>query len=95
MVNTEKGRELFERIKNRLECIETTVEKITAKNGNLLHPTAKPSVRDSVYSGIDDLPAGKFIPRLYAPFHKRFVRLVISKIPHGVKTWIKKVVYWH
>ena len=93
LINTEIGRKLFEKTVEKFDYIETSGEKITFLNGNLLHPTAKPSVRESIYNGIDEIPADKFIRRLYAPIHKRIIRYFISQIPHSLKTFFKRLKY--
>ena len=93
IINTKKGKSFFEKIKERFYHIETTPEKITKKNENLLHPTKKPYVREYIYHGIDDLPIENYIRKLYAPLNKRCLRFLISKIPHGLKIMIKRILY--
>lgn len=93
LINTEKGKDFFQKIAEKFDYLETSDEKITLLNGNLVHPTAKPAVRESIYDGIDEIPAEKFISRLYAPMYKRIVRYFISIIPHSVKTFLKRFKY--
>ncbi len=90
LLNNDKGKFLFEKISSRFDFIETSADKITRKNGNLLRPTKKPAVRSSIYSGIDDLPVDKYISKLYAPLFKRIVRYMISLIPECVKILMKR-----
>lgn len=60
-VNTEKGRLLFDGIKGRLECLESTYAKASAHNENLLHPCVRSGIRDTIYAGINELPPAAFI----------------------------------
>lgn len=93
LLNTSKGKELFEKVKDRFHIIETEPEKITTFNGNLVHPTKKPLVRDKIYQDIDRLPSEEFIKKLYAPISKRIIRFLISKVPHSIKTFVKRKKY--
>lgn len=92
LINTKKGEDIFDKIQSKYEWIETTVNNISKGNCNLLHPTKKPPIRSTIYDGIDDWPINKFISKLYAPPHKRFIRYVISHIPESVKIFIKQNV---
>ncbi len=61
LINTEKGKALFESVKPDLEYTETTVEKIARHNLNLTAPTPRPASRDGVYVGIGDMPPSVFV----------------------------------
>ena len=52
-VNTEKGRRLFNSIKNEAWVINATLEEAMVKQGNLVHPTKRPLERDTFYRDIN------------------------------------------
>lgn len=60
-VNTEKGRRLFDSIKDEAWVINATLEEAMVKQGNLVHPTKRPLERDTFYR---DTNCGDFIDNL-------------------------------
>lgn len=52
-VNTEKGRRLFDSIKDEAWVINATLEEAMVKQGNLVHPTKRPLERDTFYRDIN------------------------------------------
>jgi coenzyme F420-reducing hydrogenase beta subunit len=93
LLNSEKGKMFFEKVRNNYESIETTIEDVTIRNYNLLRPTKKPPVRDTIYNGIDDMSIEKYIKKLYAPLPKRVIRFIISVIPENIKILIKRILH--
>lgn len=53
-VNTEKGRRLFNSIKDEAWVINATLEEAMVKQRNLVHPTKRPQERDAFYKNIDN-----------------------------------------
>lgn len=49
LVNTKKGQEIFNALKERVEYISTTFDNIANQNHNLLQPSSRPQVRDIIY----------------------------------------------
>lgn len=52
-VNTEKGKRLFNSIKDEAWVINATLEEAMIKQGNLVHPTKRPLERDTFYRDIN------------------------------------------
>ena len=61
LINSLQGNKLFERVKGQASVIETNLEAILPKQGNLQHPTGRPPGRDGFYERIQD---EKFIDNL-------------------------------
>lgn len=61
LINSLQGNKLFERVKGQASVIETNLEAILPKQGNLQHPTCRPPERDGFYERIQD---EKFIDNL-------------------------------
>lgn len=90
LVNTEKGKKYLEKIKDKLEIIESDYNKASVMNANLVHPSKRPSCRDSIYDGFD---CGNF--ETYAKTKlalKINPKTKIKKmIPLGVKRFLRKL----
>ncbi len=54
LINSLQGNQLFERVKENASVIETDLEAILQKQGNLQHPTRRPAGRDDFYERIQD-----------------------------------------
>lgn len=54
LINSLQGNKLFERVKGQASVIETGLEAILPKQGNLQHPTGRPPGRDGFYERIQD-----------------------------------------
>lgn len=61
LINSLQGNKLFEQVKGQASVIETNLEAILQKQGNLQHPTGRPAGRDDFYERIQD---EKFIENL-------------------------------
>ena len=92
IINSEKGKKLFDLTKNNFDFITVTKEAVCKYNGQLKSPMVKPQKRDNIYVGIDTLPLNKFINRLNASFFTRTKRFFISMIPSNIKVYIKKLL---
>ena len=53
LLNSDKGRTLWELIKDNLECHPSTVEDGAAENSNLVHVTDMPEIRRTVFERIE------------------------------------------
>lgn len=71
MTNTEKGKAMFDRIKNQLYFEEKTFEDAVIDNHNLIRPDVRPKERDFMYNELLTLSPMEFMKkydcRLYAP----------------------------
>ena len=54
LVNSEKGKAFFEKIKEQAVVLEVKSEEILPFQGNLVHPTRRPKLRDTFYQGINE-----------------------------------------
>ena len=61
LVNTEKGKDYFDLIKDRLEIIESDYEKASAMNSNLVVASERPACRDTIYDGFDGLDFDSYV----------------------------------
>lgn len=90
LVNTEKGNKCLTNIKDKLDIIESDYDKASVMNSNLVHPSKRPSCRDSIYDGFD---CGNF--ETYAKTKLAFKinpKTKIKKmIPLGVKRFLRKL----
>ena len=89
IVNTNKAQELFNKVKEYIEFIESTMEKASRKNVNLNRPFFRPKQRDYAYIGIDDMEFEKYSKKSLN-FKKDLKDIISSKIPNKVKQKLKK-----
>lgn len=76
-INTTKGKEIFEYIKENAEVLEISVEDAMYKNDNLSRPSIRPVSRDSFYKDIDD---PYFIDRIHVGIQlKERIKAVLPK----------------
>lgn len=52
IVNSEKGKQLIEMMRPDAELVPITLDEVLEKQGNLVHPTVRPKIRDTFYDGI-------------------------------------------
>ena len=71
MTNTEKGKAMFDRIKDQLYYEEMSFEDALVDNHNLISPDARPKERDYIYNELLALSPAEFMKkygcRLYVP----------------------------
>lgn len=89
LINTEKGKNLWNLVKEEFYSLESTFEKVARANHNLSHPTQRTSQRDTIYHHIDDMEVNDyFVTQLVIPFNlKARIKLLL---PKWLKVWIKK-----
>jgi len=86
LVNTQKGKSLFESIKNKAEIIQSTFENVAKHQGMLSRPAKRPAARDSAYSSIDE----SFFRITLLMRWKVLIRDMKSLIPEKVKKYLRK-----
>lgn len=65
MTNTEKGKAMFDKIKNQLYFEEKTFEDAIIDNHNLIRPDARPKERDFIYNELIKLSPCDFMRKYY------------------------------
>lgn len=79
LVNNDKGKEVIEKIKERIELIETDIDIAANRNKNLIQPSYRSVKRNEIYQGISDLNSIEYVKE----------RLTIKK---SVKKYIKAII---
>lgn len=80
MTNTEKGKTMFDKIKNQLYFEEKTYEDAIIDNHNLIHPDIRPKERDFVYNELNALSPEEFMEKyncklfVPTPLRKRVIK---------------------
>ena len=78
IVNNQKGIDTWNKVKDELEYIETSVEFIKKYNPNLVKPTYRKKSRDYIYNKLDEKDFKKFIKE-NLKFKKKFKDTIRSK----------------
>lgn len=63
LVNTQKGEQLFDLAKNRLEIYEVTTQQIAARQPNLSHPSKRSTKAEAFENDLNTLPFGKVLKK--------------------------------
>ena len=91
LVNTEKGKKLFEECKENINYMSATIESVVKDNRNLKMPTEKPKIRKTVYDNIDS--------KSYKEFEKENLHFKIEAkdiikqlVPKTLKKKIKAIL---
>ena len=92
ILNTKKGCETFENIKEKLNILPIKTEQYLSLKDNLVKPSPRPNKRDTVYKNIDSISLGALMSRLKAPFALRLKMRIIKFVPRSIKTQIKKII---
>ena len=91
VVNSSKGKELFEKVKSSFSIIEVTADDVIKHNKNLIMPTQRTERRDYIYNDIDNISESKFIKKLRQPLRMRIKRIIISLLPFKLKRNLKRI----
>lgn len=91
LINTIKGKEIFEKVRENIEVEKSTLEKVARKNGNLTHSSKRDVVRDNAYEQVNFLQFEKGMKK-NLDFKVKSLDKIKSIIPHKVKVKIKKVL---
>lgn len=91
IVNSIKGKELIDLILNDIEYVESTFEKASKKNHNLIAPTNRKEIRNTIYDniGIYDFEQ---ICKKNIKYKFSVLNYIKSKIPIKLKKYIKKII---
>lgn len=91
IVNTKKGEELFNLIKDNIDYVESNYNKVSKQNHNLKHPTNRPEIRNNIYKDIKDKDFEQIIKE-NLKFKITTTNFIKSLIPVNVKNKIKEVL---
>jgi len=86
LVNTQKGKNLFESIKNKVECIQSTFENVAKRQPLLRGPVERPMARNSTYINIEE----SFFKITLLMRLKSLIQDMKSLIPERIKKYLKK-----
>lgn len=95
LLNTGKGREVFDSLSDKVSFLSLSVEDACAGNDNLYHPTKQPSIRDVIYEKLHSLSFDE-LQKTYllheTPFMWNVRRLRRKLIPQGIRKTLKKIL---
>lgn len=94
ILNTQKGKDFWDEVKNSFDFLPTKIQDIQQENGNLSHPTFRPQIRDSIYKDIDIENLNKYFMNFKVDKNiKRRLRAFISiHLSEKMKQRIKKIL---
>lgn len=90
VVNTEKGRQLFEEIKNQIDWIETTETDAVRQNGSFVHPTVQKPERSVFFKDYQVLPFDEVV-RKHLTLKSRWKKDIYYAIPFPIRKMILKI----
>ena len=91
LVNTIKGKEIINNIKDSIQLEDTTLEKILNKNKNLKSPTQRKKERDDIYKNIENMNFNTYIKN-NLKFKRKIKDIIKSIIPISIKRKMKKIM---
>ena len=84
LVNTKKGIEIFNKLESKIEFIETSIDKISNENKNLIRPTKRPNIRTNVYENLDNINFEKYAKEKLK-FKRELKDIIKNAVPHRIK----------
>lgn len=91
LINTIKGENIFNKINNKIEFIQSNIQKIKRENINLNHSVRRPQVRDNIYEGLGNKKFERYIKE-NLKFKMQLKDILKTIIPLKVKKWIKNIL---
>ena len=88
LINSKRGKDLFENISSEINCVETQISKVVKENGNLKEPSSRSVTRNIAYNRVDDKKF-KEIEKNNLKFHKKISDIIKEVIPQKLKNYIK------
>ena len=89
IINTLKGKKIFDKIKKHIEYREYKEEQVTKFNGNLKHPTLRPRDRNIIYKKLNELPFEIYAKKYLS--NKNKIKYILKDImPKNIKILYKK-----
>ena len=90
LINNDKGKGVLDKIKDKIELIETDLNLATNYNKNLIKPSPRHNLRDTIYLRIDELDAEKYIKN-NLKIKYTVKKIIKAIIPNKVKKILKRV----
>ena len=88
IVNSDKGKQLFDHIKPQLDYFETTKDKGIKKNGSLYSPTTiKTKLRDNFFTDLKSLPFEEVVEK-----HLKEKRALLKDLYYAIPFSIRKIM---
>ena len=91
LVNTIKGKEIINNIKDSIQLEDTTLEKILNKNKNLKSPTQRKKEREDIYKNIENMDFVTYIKN-NLKYKRKIKDIIKSIIPGSIKKKMKKIM---
>ena len=89
-INSNKGMDFFNSIKNNFFIVDATLKIIVNGNGNLVKPCEKPDIRDEIYNEINKY-GYKFVVKKYC--HFSYIKPFLKKLfPKKIKKIIRRII---
>jgi len=91
IINSRKGKKLIDSVFDKFDILESTYDKVSRHNKNLIEPTNRPKERDNIYNDINYISVEEY-------FNKRMSKFISLKskigtlIPTGIKKKIGRVI---
>ncbi len=89
LINTEKGKEIFDNIKEKVYCFSTSLENISSRNEQLIRPSSQYKYRDRIYSHLSKWTFEKLANR-YLYSEPMLITRIRRLIPKPIKKIIRK-----
>lgn len=93
LINSKKGKDIFEEVRNNLFTKETNISKIIKENRNLTMPTRRPNIRSQIYTNIDNMDFKEYVSK-NLNYKKNVKDILKNMVPFKVKNIIKKIVIY-
>lgn len=91
LINTEKGQNILDILKEKMYMLETSVDLIARRNQNLKEPSTRTPIRENAYKDIDKLEFNEYAKNSLQ-FKKDKIDIIKGIIPKSIKKQIKKII---
>ena len=92
LVNTQRGKAFWDTIQDEFDWQESAFDKVSARNGNLKHPSARPLERDTYYQLLIETARFDGYARRFYHSPAYFRAKLKSLIPQQLKETVKKFI---
>lgn len=92
LINTDKAEKWFENNKHLFYTQESSFDKASKWNENLIRPTKRPEIRDAIYEKIDQLDAFEYFNTAF-PLHSSMYDKLKDKIPMSLFGFLKRITF--